>query len=292
VTEQSKRPFSWKEQMYKKTFSWLTKTTSLFFFILAVIIGIILFSDQSLTNSTGAPPGYTGSPTDGNDCSACHPHSNGMPDTVSWISTDVPPYGFDHTMMYNFTVNIPDTGIKGFEITVEDQSGNQMGYFSSGTNSQIVGTGKYITHVSPDTNNPGTWIFQWYPGSPGYGNAKVYGAFTVDSNEVYRQEMTLTEEPCTFCHDGIPSFYNSNLQLNSYCSGGNLHVFWNAWFDAKAEITLYSLNGERIFNTANISQHAGMNYYNFSSGEINRGIYFIVLSLGDSAISTKVFISK
>jgi hypothetical protein len=267
----------------------------IFFCILILVLFVFIcdyYSSQSFSNSTGAPEGYTGSPFDIGNCAACHPHTDSLIDTVNWMTTDVPVYGYNHTMFYNFTVTIPQAGLKGFEASVQDFSGYQMGYMMAGTNTQIIGSGKYITHTAPSSSNPQTWSFQWTPSMAGYGGANIYGAFTTDSNETYIQEIPLIEEPCEHCHDDVPSFYLDNTRFYSFCTGDAVRVFWNSWFECHINIFLFSANGTLILSKKNISQHAGLNFYDLNSSNISTGVYIILLNNGDSSLSSKIFISN
>jgi hypothetical protein len=275
--------------MFRKTLSWLTKTASLFFFILVIIIGILSYSGQSLTNSNGAPPGYTGSPTDGNNCSACHAHMDSIIDNVNWISTDIPPQGYYHSGVYNITVNIPEPGTKGFEASIQDVYGNLSGGMMAGANTQIVGSGKYITQSTPGLSNPQTWSFQWFPGS---GNVNLYAAYTVDTNSTYIQTLMIEEEPCFHCHPGIPSFYYDSTRFYSSFSDNTVRIFFNTFTNDNNNLFLYSANGELLKHLKNIIQQKGQNYFDINVEDMNNGIYFIVLDCGNFKATSKIFISK
>jgi hypothetical protein len=263
-------------------------------FISLLILGICLLikdfhTKLGISNSTGAPPGYSGSPADGYNCSVCHAHMDSVVDTVNWISTDIPPQGYYHSGFYNITLNIPEQGFKGFEISVQDAFGNQSGSLIAGGNTQIVGSGKYITHTAPGISNPQTWSFQWFPGN---GNVTIYGAFTVDTNKTYIQAITVEEEPCTHCHSGIDSFYYDSKKFYSFFTGTAVRVFRNSYSDENINLFIYSINGELIKSSENIFPQKGMNYFDIDTGNINDGIYIIVLRCDDFTSSFKIFISK
>lgn len=263
-------------------------------FVSLIIIGIcILIRDfhvkQSLSNSTGAPPGYTNSPSDGANCSACHPHIDSVIGNVNWISTDIPPQGYYHSGLYNITVTIPEPGLKGFEISVQDAFGNQSGSMTTGINTQIVGSGKYITHSTPGNSNPQTWSFQWFPG---YGNLTLYGAFTVDANSTYIQTLTLTEEPCINCHPGIPDPDFNSTSFYSFLIGNAVRIFMNTSANKNMQLSMYSANGDLIKTYKNVFPASGPNYFDIETGTLNDGIYFIVLSSDAFTKTLKILISK
>jgi hypothetical protein len=147
--------------------------------------GIFIFcslSPADVQNGSAAPAARTGSPGDGASCTACH---GGTAATVAGaITSDIPASGYVPGTVYTITANISDP-VKnkfGFQISPQKVSGAQVGTMqvSDATRTQLVGTGKYITHKTAGTtgtNNANTWSFQWTAPAAGTGAFTFYGAF-------------------------------------------------------------------------------------------------------------------
>ncbi|HOW30090.1 MAG TPA: T9SS type A sorting domain-containing protein [Bacteroidales bacterium] len=146
---------------------------------LPLIIGIVfilVFSSFIAFYPTGAPAGYTGSPGDGKNCTDCH---TGTASTVSgWITSNIPATGYEPGQTYQITAtnNITGSGKYGFEVSPQNTSGTLLGTLAAGSNNQLVGNNKYVTHVSA-SETVKTWTFNWTAPAAGTGNVTFYGAF-------------------------------------------------------------------------------------------------------------------
>lgn len=172
---------------------------SLLTFIL--ILSWELHHNVAITNPTGAPAGYTGSPSDGNSCavSGCH-GASAQPGSSGLFSINTTNNQYVPGREYVVSVTIDGSGRKGFQISPQNAStGALMGSLvntstSGASGTQIVGSGKYITQVQAPTANPSSWSFKWIAPAAGSGPVTLYGAFVNGRNTGLRlQQITLTE---------------------------------------------------------------------------------------------------
>lgn len=269
----------------------MLKKSLILVFIISVLIAIYS-SHHVISNSNGAPPGYTGSPFDGNNCSVCHAHKDSTIGNVNWISTDIPVNGYNHSSIYNITVTIPGGGLKGFEISPQDINGNLVGTFISGTNSQIIGSEKYITHSSPGNQNPNIWTFQWMPSMPGAGSFTFYGAYTVDTNNTFLESIAVPEENCIDCHGGISDFQKNNKNFMTLYSKEGLVLLWNSLNESKVIISIYSISGRLISCNNNFYQHNGKNQFKINTNNFTDGVYLVTINDQHSVLFSKFLITK
>jgi hypothetical protein len=146
---------------------------------LQVILGLtfVLFLSSFMAfYPNGAPAAKTGSPGDGSNCTECH---GGTASTVSgWITSNIPVQGYTPGQTYQITATnqITGSGKYGFEVSPQNVAGNLLGTLTAGTTSQLVGSGKYVTHTNA-TNSLSTWTFNWTAPAAGTGQVTFYGAF-------------------------------------------------------------------------------------------------------------------
>jgi hypothetical protein len=165
----------------------MKKTTK--FAISLCLVTVCLMISNALTtdadgNTSAAPAARTGSPGDGANCTSCH---SGTASTVAGlITSNIPATGYVPGQTYTITASITEIGKTkfGFEISPQTNTGVKKGTLvvTNSTATQLVSTGKYITHKSAGTSfstGTATWTFNWIAPVAGSGNFTFYGAFNV-----------------------------------------------------------------------------------------------------------------
>lgn len=149
-----------------------------FLIVLATPAALLLMS-----NSSGSPGGKTGSPGDGgNTCTQCH---TGTANTVdNWITTNIPAGGYVAGETYTITATGTHSGVSkfGFELTVENNSGQKAGtlQITEPTRTKLANGGKAVTHLSGGTTpsgNTNTWTMNWVAPAALTGTVGIYAAF-------------------------------------------------------------------------------------------------------------------
>jgi hypothetical protein len=192
--------------------------------ISALTAGIILLMITSISfndvhsNTGGAIPGRTSSPSDGLNCTSCH--GGTATAQTGWITSNVPASGYIPGATYTFTATAVQVAcVKfGFQISPQSITGTLLGSLiaTNSTETQIVGT-KYITHTATGTSAVGgtkSWSFDWTAPATNIGAVTFYGAF-VGSNSsnsssgdaVYT--TTLVVPACTV--PATPSLISGNI---------------------------------------------------------------------------------
>lgn len=126
---------------------------------------VFLTAQNSLTKSSGAPFGNTGSIGDGasNTCGkmGCHATSvNTGPGALTIDLSNIPSTGWAPGKTYNIGVTVADAGrgTFGFQLTVENTTGGKKGTLT-GTNKVTVANTNWATHKG--TSATGNWTFDW-----------------------------------------------------------------------------------------------------------------------------------
>ena len=143
----------------------MKKRYYLIFSGILMIAIVILTAHDSLTKSSEAPFGNTGSIGDGssNTCGklGCHATSiNTGTGTLSIDLSSIPSVGWSPGKTYNIGVSVTESGrgTFGFQLTVENTSGAKKGNLT-GTNKVVVANTSWATHKG--TSGTGNWSFDW-----------------------------------------------------------------------------------------------------------------------------------
>ena len=130
------------------------RSLTLGIFLLTIILATSQFTP---TYESGPPAGVTGSPGDGNSCTACH--GGGAP-TANLISSDIPVTGYIPGATYNVTATISHATFNkfGFQISPQTATGVQRGTLvvTDPVRTQLVNGTKYIMHKAAGTAPPRT----------------------------------------------------------------------------------------------------------------------------------------
>lgn len=215
----------------------IKKLLALTIIVFIVVMVSDFFNNTVNTSPTGAPAGKTGSPGDGSNCTSCH---GGTASTVTgWITSTIPAEGYTPGQTYTITATPVGSGTKGFQISPQNTSGNLLGTLIAGANTQIVGSGKYITHTNKTQSS---WTFNWIAPAAGTGSVTFYGAFAIAYSNIRLCQMTVNENST-----GINEV-EKELQLSIYPlpAKEELNIQINPILTDLLNIKLYDLNGKLI----------------------------------------------
>jgi hypothetical protein len=217
--------------------------------LLSVLITFVVLlssfggGDPNSDYPTGAPAGYTGSPADGNNCTACH---GGTPTTAAGlITSNIPASGYVPGTTYTITATSPGSGNKGFEISPQNTAGTLLGTLTAGSNNHITGT-KYVTHNASNTANPAVWTFTWTAPAAGTGSVTFYGAFAITTSTTKVTTLTVNEATSpslTAAATANPTSVvaGGTSQLNVTATGGS-GTYTYSWTSVPAGFTSTAQN--------------------------------------------------
>ncbi len=197
-------------------------------FLAFVIMFWVAGTIQVHAYPSGAPSGRAGGPAEGGaTCygGGCH---SGTAQTVSgFITTNIPASGYVAGSTYNITVSFTGSGGKGFELSPQDVTGNQIGTLVAGSGSHLVGGTKYCTQSSKQSSSTALWTFQWVaPATAGSGTLSFYGAFAITTGTTKKEYITVNEDaaqPLAVVASANPTTLLSGTasQLNAAATGGS-----------------------------------------------------------------------
>jgi hypothetical protein len=240
------------------------------------------FGGGDLKNSTGAPPGYTNSPSDAKNCSHC---MGGTATPVSgWITSTVPASGYIPGQTYNIVVSATGAAKKGFEISPQDPAGNLIGTLTPVGNTKLVGFGKYVTHSQASLANPAIWTFEWTAPAASAGDVVFYASIALGKPDTRTTTYTVSQN--TVGMDDrvfrIASVFPVPLHDRL-----NIGFFIPAETSCRAEIV--SLSGKMCSLLLSETLPAGNHTMGFSI-DLTPGIYILRFRANDSEITRKIVI--
>lgn len=163
--------------------------------LVSLIAVTFALSTQVVSNPTGAPAGYTGSPADGQTCGSCHGVTTTEASNV--LSSNVPAAGYVPGQTYTITVTISGTTAKkGFQVSPQNANGQTIGTLAAGSGSKLL-NGKYVTHSAAKTGTSSVWTFSWTAPAAGTADVNLYGAFVNGYFNVSKQALTVHEQTST-----------------------------------------------------------------------------------------------
>jgi hypothetical protein len=277
----------------------MRKTAVLFTIFLPLSWAI--FWNTSHSNKSGAPAGRTGSPGDaGKTCavSGCHTGA-AVTDQPGWITSDIPASGYIPGNTYNISATVSKAGISrfGFQLSPQNSIGTKLGTLISGTATQLVGSGKYITHTMAGTNatDSKTWTFQWIAPAVGSGTVTFYASFNAANNnnnasgdQVYTSSLSVQE-------DVTVSIENKEAEAKTWYIFPNpakdiirLYTYSNI---QNGTVKIYDLKGALLYSVAEkIDINNG---YSFSlPDKITSGMYILTIESNLGIESKKLVVEK
>ncbi|MEI6455193.1 MAG: choice-of-anchor V domain-containing protein [bacterium] len=255
------------------------------FLPLLLILLLTGFSGNDLKYPQGSPAGYTGSPSDGKDCTDCH---NGTATSVSgWITSDVPADGYTPGVTYNITVTVSGTGSKGFEVSPQATDGTLLGTLIAGTGSKLVGNGKYITQTSSSSANPKTWTFKWQAPIAGTGSVTFYGAFTINKPVTKLSTLVVAEKVNT----SIGEIKDFSLLLYPNPVRDFIGLAYRLENQQTVKIDILNMAGSLVGTWIFENQNPGEHVSSIDTrGTIPAGLYFVRLSAGNAFVTKKMIV--
>lgn len=188
----------------------------------AVAAATVLFSIEADSNTSGAPSGKTGGPGDSGNCTSCH--SGSATTQTGLITSNIPTSGYVPGATYTITASIAVANISkfGFEVSAQTPSGTKVGtlVITNSLETQLVGTGKYVTHKTAGTSGSGskTWSFDWIAPAAGTGQVTFYGAFNASNannassgDQIILSTLTVQEDLTSVVEN-----YEASKQLSVY----------------------------------------------------------------------------
>ncbi len=195
--------------------------------IVAITVTAMFFTNatqQAHTNTSGGPSGLTGSPGDGATCTNCHSGPTPIP-VSGWITSNIPAGGYTPGTTYTITATATRNNHSkfGFEVSPQNVAGTKKGtlILTNTTQTQLVGSGAYITHTSSGVSGTNTksWSFNWTAPVAGTGAVNFYGAFNVTNNSgtSLGDTMFLSTLPVVEC--ATPATPTAIAGNTTICSG-------------------------------------------------------------------------
>ena len=193
-------------------------------YFLSAITIFLLLTPNVFSKLNGSPGAKTGSPMDGNNCTACHSGTANTGSGILSVATNIPVQGYTAGQTYAITVQMIQSSISrfGFEITCEEgNSGSaKTGSFgiTDNTNTKFVNNNNAVTHtLSGNTSN--VWSMNWTAPQTSVSGGVVFfvSAIAANSNgnnsgdEVYTTSRSFPEAAPTSIsetHNKITAFVN------------------------------------------------------------------------------------
>jgi hypothetical protein len=274
-------------------------------FILPTILGagIILASAFTVVNSSGIAY-YTGSPSDGGNCSSCH---SGGATTPTASITASPAFGGSGTSLTyvpgtTYTLSVIESGYSYYGFDIEIMNSNSASATTdAGTMTALNttycknnGTGPTnVTHkkvIPVATNATIKWV------APASGTAYLYASVlgvndngSTSGDKVKSLAYVLT--PATTTGLAVHQANEANLGVYPNPATDNIRITYTLRERGNVSIKLYNLNGEVVSELVNGMQDAGIqnNDARIPSG-LAKGLYMVRLNVNGQLSTQKLMV--
>lgn len=266
--------------------------------LMSLVILMAFGGTNDFHSTGGAPAGYAGDPSGGNktcNTSGCHTGAT-VGNLTGVITSNIPPAGYTAGGTYTITANFVRPGHVeyGFEISPQNTSGTKLGTLANISGTQLVGTGKYVTHTSTSISGSGskTWNFRWTAPATGLGPVTFYGAFNATNNNnndtgdsIFKSTLIVTEAPAA-----VNDLYIDNFSLAAFPNPthDNLNVSFTLSAPSAVEMELIALNGNKIKTLFTENGLNGEVSESFDISSYPKGVYFLRLTVGAKQSLRKV----
>lgn len=274
-------------------------------FILPGIVGLttIIASGFMVVDSNGRPY-YTGSPSDGANCSSCH--SGGSTTPTASITAN-PAFGGSGTALTyvpgtTYTLSVIESGYSYYGFDLEIMNSNSASATTnagtmtalSTTYCKVNGTGPTnITHktvIPAATNATIKWV------APASGTAYLYAAVLgVNNNgsdngdKVKTLAYVLT--PASSTDVATHNVNQVNLNVFPNPATDNVRITYTLREHGNVSIKLYNLNGELVSTLLNEMQDMGIQNTDAHLPEgLAKGLYMVKLSVNGQLSTQKLMV--
>ena len=258
----------------------------LFFILFVGAISIELFTNN-VANLT-ASSSHTGSPGDGQNCTACH-GSIATNNNNFFIISNIPQTGYVPGTTYSVTVTLSGSGVKIFEVSPQNILGAIEGTLIAGTTTKLVNSNKDIICSSSSNASQMAWIFQWKAPIAGTGNVTFYGAGALSMNNIILTNLLVNEDVSS----GINKINDKSLNVSIYPNPVNdkLNISYTLQNESKVKIELINIEG-KIINTVVYEQENQGDYSKSLAlnNQLNKGVYFIRIEKENSTVVKRIII--
>jgi len=289
----------------------IKKITFLIAVFAIAFISINAINNFAKSNQTGAPTqsgtgGYTGSTSDGMDCTTCH--ANKKRTVTGWITSDIPGTGYIPNTLYHITLTATCAGqtIFGFQVSPTDNIGNPKGNIANVevSNTKVVSSpgtsnNKFITHKSAGTTGSTgthTWTFNWTSPALGVATTVIFsGAFIAGTGSYSTTDSTfLTSYTVAPNTSGIEDLTTDNpigLQVFPNPSTEQINIHFSLKDKGAVVVSLLTLDGRSVSILDKNSYKAG-NYDKqyLLSNKPASGVYFVSVKVNTQTYLKKIIV--
>ncbi|MBN4081809.1 T9SS type A sorting domain-containing protein, partial [bacterium AH-315-C07] len=259
---------------------------------ITIIVATVTSAKMSISYSTGAPAGYTGSPSDDRTCAFASCHGGSATKKSNWITTDIPNTGYIPDNTYEITVAAVDTGRSkfGFSLSPQDENGNLIGVLISSNGTQTQNS-KYITHSFGNTSgiDSKTWSFNWIAPSvaDGFNKVTFYAAFNASDNKntstgdnIYTSThiVSVDSSSATSLDDEIVAVKSFKVYPNPSLGTINVIQTENNSQYRNLRVSITDINGRIVYNMNLANKPVDLT-------TLPNGIYTVIISNKDIPLS-------
>lgn len=152
-------------------------------------IAALAWGLDGIANSTGSIGGYSSSIRDGRSCGQNGCHGGGHLFKADWIETNIPAAGYvpGQNYLIKLSPSVPNVFKYGFEMSVEDSLGNQIGQFLDSLDAgyEVIEWSMHpsalghVSHTGKGTAAPSgehSWQVKWRAPEIASGDAHIFAA--------------------------------------------------------------------------------------------------------------------
>ncbi len=263
----------------------LKKISIVSFAVVAALLSSSVQETSVHAFPSGAPVGQTASPTDASNCTSCHGGTATNVPALGVITSTIPGSGFVPGTTYAVTVTVSGcgSGEKGFQASPQNSSGMLFGTLAAGATTQLVGSGKYITHLNAPIDATHTWSFDWTAPATG-ANGTLYVASVCSKPNTKLCSLPLTRSLTT----GIDNTEATiGFKMNNSAENKTITIAYTMNQNTDVVLQLVDMQG-KIVESQTFAKENGEQQHTLSTSNVATGIYILKAQIGKQLISKKV----
>lgn len=261
---------------------------NLLYFIGVSLLAILLLSGT--LGSGGSNGKFTGSPLDGQTCTACH--SSYEATEVSWISTNIPESGWVPKQTYTIELKGENAtaSLMGFEITAENEAekAGTFTYPENGTMKWASGSKNRVTHTKTGTalvNGEANWNVEWHAPDTDMGTVSFYAVFNAANGNGNTSGDSIFTSTLTFNQDASTTnvLEKEELTFKAFPNPTSNFLFLNSKSPIE-NVAIFDTSGKEVANeNGELKNSLKLDLRNFGAG-----IYIVHVTNSDKTHIQKI----
>jgi hypothetical protein len=276
----------------------MKKTTTLLYGIPLSVL-LMTGSYEGFTFRSGPTQGLSDSPTSTGSCgnAGCHSGGSNSGQTIN-VTSDIPAAGYEDNTSYTITVSLDAANASanrmGMHASIEDGSGPVGTVQNIGGDTKVVGS-YFVSHTLAGSSASGgmkDYQFTWNTGAGTPPSVTVYVAANFANGDGGTAGDFTPTQTFTLNKQGIGLEENTITSVKTFPNPATdyITVSGNLSESGVVEVSLYSINGQKVAELSKDNQPSGSFEWTFDIPSVSAGQYLLFIEGEKSSTHQKITI--